>query len=69
MLQIKQGIKVTIELNDIGSRSSKRKTTFTIDDKLLIDFKKIAKANRKKLSPIVEDLLRLYVQQEQSLIK
>ncbi len=60
---------MTIALDNIGSRSSKKKTTFTIDEDLLISFKKIAKVNQKKLSPIVEDLLKLYIQQEQSLIK
>jgi metal-responsive CopG/Arc/MetJ family transcriptional regulator len=58
-----------IALDNIGSRSSKKKTTFTIDEDLLINFKKIAKTNNKKLSPIIEDLLKLYIQQEQSLIK
>jgi len=57
-----------IELKDIGSRSPKKKTTFTIDEDLLINFKKLAKVKKRKLSPIIEDLLRLYVEQEKNLI-
>jgi len=60
---------MTIEFNDIGNRGNKKKTTFTIDEQLLVNFKKIAKSNKKKLSPIIEDLLKVYVNQEQSLIK
>jgi len=59
---------MTIEMKELGNRTNKRKATFTIDVDLLDDFKKIAKSRKKKLSPIIEDLLKIYVKQEQSLI-
>ncbi len=59
---------MTIEMKELGNRINKHKATFTIDVDLLNNFKKIAKSRKKKLSPIVEDLLKIYIQQEQSLI-
>ena len=59
---------MTMEINEIGNREKSKKATFTIEIKLLEDFKKIAKNNRKKMSPIVSDLIRAYIKQEQSLL-
>jgi len=60
---------MVLEIDEVGNRNNKKKATFSVDKELLENFKKIAKAQKKKLSPIVEDLIKIYVQQEQSLIK
>jgi metal-responsive CopG/Arc/MetJ family transcriptional regulator len=60
---------MTMTLDEIGNRENKKKATFSINQDLLADFKKIAKNQKKKLSPIIEDLIKIYVEQEKSLIK
>ena len=59
---------MTIEINEIGNRQKSKKATFTIENKLLEDLKTISKQNKKKMSPIVNDLIRAYIEQQQSLL-
>ena len=57
-----------IELKDVGKRESAKKATFTIENKLLDDLKTISKQTKKKMSPIVNDLIKAYVSQQEGLL-
>jgi len=59
---------MTMKINEIGNRAKSKKATFTIENKLLEDLKTISKRNKKKMSPIVNDLIRVYIEQQQSLL-
>ena len=51
-----------MEFKDFGKREEKGRATFTIDNKLLEEFNKIVEKKGGKKSPIIEDLIRVYVE-------
>lgn len=60
---------MTIQINNIGSREEKKKATFTINAKNFEELKQILKSQKKKLSPVIDDLIKLYIDEQKSLIK
>lgn len=49
--------------------SKKKKVSYTIDDKILLEFDTLVKAKNLKKSQIVEKMIRAFVEQEKSLFK
>ncbi len=59
---------MTVEFEKIGEREQTKKATFTIQVEVLNSLKALARAKKKKISPIVNDLIKTYVEQQQKLI-
>jgi len=58
---------MTIEFDKIGERERNKKATFTIQVDVLQELKNIAREKRKKISPIVNDLIKTYVEQQKKI--
>ena len=52
----------------ISGKSNKKKATFSIDEKLLIEFTKLSNGLDFKKSPVVEKLIRSFVEKQKSLL-
>lgn len=58
------------DIKDIGKRRArtKKKVAFSLDEGLIEEFNKLAKAKDLNKSAVMEDLLRIYLAKSKSLI-
>lgn len=56
------------DVASIGKKGKKKAVSFTIDEKVLEEFKKAVDNNNAKQSPVIEEFMRFYVEKSKSLI-
>ncbi len=56
------------DIENFGKKTPKEKTAFSIDKPLMDKLRKIAEAKNLSMSAIVNDLIKVYVGQAESLI-